>query len=299
MKVAEWLAYQLIRRCPPVRRGATSRIAHPAGSAAFERAYSQDQFDRVVRNGVLVAVEGLDVLELGCGHGGICVAIALLGARSVVGVDINKENLERAREFASERVARLGPGARVQLDFKEANAVALPFGDRDFDLVLADNAFEHFTDPKAVMREALRVLRPGGRLVVPVFSSIFSKFGLHIKNATRLPWLNLVFSERAIVGALSRLAEDRPALLDLYPGLLGRPTRIRELRKYGDLNEISFRSFKMMALDVGLEIEWFRPFPTRLGYLARALPVIRDSVIADVLSQGAAAIMKRPTEIVR
>jgi SAM-dependent methyltransferase len=54
------------------------------------------------------------------------------------------------------------PGARVE----ECDAAALPFGDGDFDTVVANHMLYHVDDPAAALAEFARVLRPGGRLAV-------------------------------------------------------------------------------------------------------------------------------------
>ncbi len=99
--------------------------------------------------GVLGAVDGKDVLELGCGAGQFGQTLADRGAR-MIGVDIAAEQLARAQ---------------VSFPTIEASAEELPFEDERFDLVVCDWGATTFADPHAVIPEAARVLRPGGELV--------------------------------------------------------------------------------------------------------------------------------------
>ena len=55
-------------------------------------------------------------------------------------------------------------------DFREADMAALPFGDATFDVVTGVNAFQFALDPGAALREAARVLVPGGRLAAATFA---------------------------------------------------------------------------------------------------------------------------------
>ena len=90
-------------------------------------------------------------LDAGCGPGLSTLALAEI-ARRVVGVDASRE-----------MVALAPPDARVS--YTVAPAEELPFGDGAFELLTASQAFHWFDRPR-FLREARRVLRPGGHLVV-------------------------------------------------------------------------------------------------------------------------------------
>jgi len=289
---ADFVLYRLAARWPSPSAHMAARLGAEPGTDDYNTAYAQFQFDRKVRNGLGVAVTGLDVLEIGCGHGGISCFMAAAGARSVVGMDLNRVNLAVARRHRQDHAQRLG-SASLPVHFIEADARQMSFADGSFDLVIADSLFEHVMDPEAVLREARRVLRHDGRLLVPLFSSIYSKYGLHLKHGLKLPWANLLFSERTIVRAVQRLAADSPRLYDVYPGLRENPTTVRELRKYKDLNDITYAKFRAFADRAGFSLEWFRPQNTRLGVILRRVPGASRTVLMDVCSTGAAALLRR------
>lgn len=100
-------------------------------------------------------------LDAGCGPGR---AIALMAARMpmgrVYGIDQSSVMIEQAR-FANRASVEAGRVVLGHADFQ-----ALPFPDGSFDKVLASNVIYFWTDPHAALREIMRVLKPGGRLVV-------------------------------------------------------------------------------------------------------------------------------------
>lgn len=294
MPWSDFLLYRLSKAWPSLKSGATARIGGVAGTEDHEHAYAQDQFNQKVRHGLTMPVNGLEVLEVGCGHGGITVYLALAGAKSVTGIDINVLNLERARRFADDTARRFGEGCKLPIEFREMDAYEMTFALESFDLVICDNSIEHFTRPEAVVQQAARVLRRGGRLLVPAFSSIYSKYGLHLKQGLKVPWANLFFSERTIIRAMQRRAQDDPHLRVIYPGLDEAPERVCDLRRYKDLNDITYAEFKRIAARANLKIEWFRPTPTHFGLIVRRLPWLRNSLLMDVFSTGAAACLRKP-----
>jgi ubiquinone/menaquinone biosynthesis C-methylase UbiE len=294
MGISDYALYRLAKNWPSPMARLTKELAAEPGTEAYDMAYAQHQFDWKVRNGIMREMTGLDVLEIGAGHGGISCYMAAVGAKSVVGLDLNVKHLEFARRFAKIVADRYGPNYQLPVTFLEMSADHMTFPDATFDLVLADNVFEHFTEPEAVMKEAHRVLRPGGGMLIPVFSSIVSKYGLHLKHGLKMPWANVFFSERTIIRAMRRLAEEDPKLFELYPGLSDNPQRVRDLRRYKDLNDITYRDFKAMVARTGFQLETFSIYSTRLGKLLIRLPIVRNTKLMDILSTGAAAYLRKP-----
>jgi arsenite methyltransferase len=104
---------------------------------------------------------GEHVLDLGSGAGtDSLVASQMVGPEGrVTGIDMTPEMLARARRAAEE----MGAG---NVEFREAEAERLPFGDASFDVVISNGVIDLIPDKDAVFAELFRVLKPGGRIQV-------------------------------------------------------------------------------------------------------------------------------------
>ena len=106
--------------------------------------------------GALGDVAGLDVIELGCGTAYFSGWLARRGARPV-GVDLTPAQLDTARRCQR----KFG----LEFPLIEADAAAVPLADDSFDLAVSEYGASVWCDPELWVREAARLLRPGGRLV--------------------------------------------------------------------------------------------------------------------------------------
>ena len=111
----------------------------------------------------LGSVKGKDVLEVGCGAAQFGIMLAERGAR-VTGIDLSAEQLKHARRNIS--------AAGVAMKVVRGNAEDLSrFRPRSFDLVVSDYA-AGFMDLDRLLPQLMRVLRPGGRVVLSWTSPI-------------------------------------------------------------------------------------------------------------------------------
>lgn len=127
------------------------------------------------------AVQGLHgkVLDVACGTGDMAVELLRHGC-SVTGVDLSKEMMAIAKRKAP------------QAEYRLADVERLPFGDASFDAVTCAFGVRNFVHLEQGLSEMLRVLKPGGRMVIlelatPDSSLIRPFYNLYTRRI--IPWL--------------------------------------------------------------------------------------------------------------
>jgi MPBQ/MSBQ methyltransferase len=107
------------------------------------------------------AVKPAKVLDVGCGIGGTSRHLAKRFGEGtqVTGITLSPNQVKRATELAAEQGV---PNA----NFRVMNALEMEFEDNTFDLVWACESGEHMPDKKAYVDEMVRVLKPGGKIVI-------------------------------------------------------------------------------------------------------------------------------------
>lgn len=227
----------------PFHRRVEEYLAPVAGKFNFGRMHetyaSADRFRRWVS---VVAdrrpVSGLEVLASGCGVGGSLVAWWEAGVARAVGVEVDPALVEMAQL----RIAGV-PGLMAEL----YDGWRLPFDDASFDLVESLDVIEHVPVPDTYMREHVRVLRPGGAILLVTPNRLWP-VEQHV-NVVGPPWLPLAVADR-LYPWLARRA--RAAGME---DLAWRMDHVPEVRE----QNLSFRRLRALAKQQGLFLEALDP----------------------------------------
>lgn len=164
------------------------------------------------------------VLDVGCGTGVLAGAAAELvgNGGSVTGVDINPEMLDVASR------------SRPALDWRQADAQQLPFGNDTFDAVVSQFTLMFVPDARRAVREMRRVCRPGGRISVAVWGPLEEAPGY----AALAEVLSTTLGELAASSLTVPFRLGEPALHALFTsaGLDAVLTRHRGLVRFDSLD---------------------------------------------------------------
>ena len=151
-------------------------------------------------DGGLRPLEGLSILDIGCGGGLVCEPLARLGAR-VTGIDPAIENIEAARRHAA--------GQDLSIDYRPARVEELAAEGAKFDAVACLEVVEHVPDPAAFLKLCAALVRPGGLLLSP---PSIARQGVPVGHCRRGVCAALAARRHASVGALrdaAGIAADR------------------------------------------------------------------------------------------
>ena len=202
----------------------------------------------------LAAQAGERILDLCCGDGQLTLRIAATGA-SVIGMDASAEMVAAARSRG------------VAAD--EAAAESLPYPDADFDAVFSNAALHWVRDQDAMMAEARRVLRPGGRFV--------AEMGGHG---------NIAAIRVALMAVLARHGfGDREEGVNYYPTAEAYAARL--LHHGFRIQQIALIPRPTILAESGMD-GWLRTF--RRGVLEGLPESIRETVIEETVALLAPAL---------
>jgi len=199
------------------------------------------------------ALKGMGILDLGSGSGRDCYVLSQLVGEdgAVVGVDMTDEQLEVANQHLDYHTEAFGYGAS-NVSFHKGYIERLNdlnLADNSFDLIVSNCVINLSPDKEAVLREAYRLLKPGGEVY---FSDVYSDRRIPSKLADdpllygeclsgAFYWQDFLSTAKSVGFLDPRLVEDRPLTID-NPAI---QERVGHIRFYS----ATYRLFKLPDLD--------------------------------------------------
>jgi 2-polyprenyl-6-hydroxyphenyl methylase/3-demethylubiquinone-9 3-methyltransferase len=158
-------------------------------------------------------LEGLSILDLGCGGGILSEALAKQGA-SVCGVDIEQKLIDVAKQHAHE--------SGLIIDYQVADITT--FKHKKFDAIVCMEMLEHVEDPQKIIKACHRLLKPGGHLFLSTI------------NRTLKAYFELILMGEYVLRLLPRQTHDYKAFI--------KPA---EMFEYLRLNDFELKNIEGMS----------------------------------------------------
>ena len=150
----------------------------PKGEARWLHRYNPVRLDYIRRAGCrqfdIDGLNGVRILDIGCGAGVLCEPLARLGA-GVVGIDPSESNIVMARRHAGD--------AGLSIDYRCATAEALADAGERFDIVLAMEVVEHVMDAAFFLSHCAELVRTGGLMILSTINRTLKSFAYAIVAA--------------------------------------------------------------------------------------------------------------------
>ncbi len=203
---------------------------------------------------------GERLVDIACGTGIVArTAANRVGNNGrVAGVDLNPTMLEVA--------ARASAGSHPSIEWLEAKAESVPFEDESFDVVLCQQGLQFFPDRPAALREMRRLLAPGGRVLISVWTDVGRGFD-------------------ALASALGRhISAEAGAALAKGPASLRDGEEISRLMKEAGFSDLSLETVTVQ-MRFPSAAEFVRRYVNATplaGAVGQATQAARDQLIEDV-----------------
>lgn len=188
-------------------------------------------------------LRGKKVLEVGCGFGIFIMVTRRDYGWDTIGIEPAGEGFNTSFALAREIAKEYNMPEETILN---ATGECLPFSNETFDFVFSSTVLEHTQDPKMVLRESLRVLKPGG-----VMQFVFPNYASFFEGHYAIPWVP--YMNNKLGGVWVRLWKRDPAFLKTLKLLTFWQVK-SWVQKFPDVKVITYGQeiFKkrMLSLDI-------------------------------------------------
>lgn len=200
-------------------------------------------------------VSNKHIVDYGCGDGRQTIALAEEENCIAYGIDTNRNTLDRAKSYAKNK----------KNVFFYTSIPKNLFG--TFDIVISQNSMEHFPDPKNTLLDMKQLLNTNGKLLITFGPPWFAPYGSHMNFFCKVPYLNILFSEDAIMATRQTYRSDGA-------------------KRYEDiesgLNKMTLKKFETLIHDCDLSIDRITYRCVKKQNWLSRLPMIRELFVNHI-----------------
>ena len=202
------------------------------------------------------------IVDFGCGMGYQSISMIQNGAKYVLGVDINKKALAKARESAKK------PGVNEKVKFVEK--IDAKYKD-SFDIVISQNSMEHFSDPEKIILLIKSALKPGGVFFITFAPPWYAPYGSHMHFFTKVPWVNILFSEETVMSVRAKFRSDGAK-------------KYEEVKS--GLNKMTVAKFERLIASTGLKMKYKKYNCVKGLIFLSKIPCLRELFINQIICKA-------------
>ena len=251
--------------------------------ATLQERYRAHELERVkaAAGRYRVPVADRIVLDLGCNDGALTAGLPQLGAREVIGVDVDAGAIAIAESRG------------VPVRFLASSVDRIPLPDASVDTAISYDVFEHVAHPETLARELARVVRKDGVVLIGTWSWCHP-FAPHLWAVMPVPWAHFLVSERTLLAACRRVYHAPwyvPNRYDFDADGKRRPDKYTETALSRDyLNRYRIRDFEQAFAAAGWATE---TYPLPFGSLRWTAPLLAIRPFTDWLSGYVWFVLRR------
>lgn len=204
-------------------------------------------------------INGKNVVDFGCGAGTQAIALQKEENCNICAVDTNANILLEAKKNAAD----LGVN-NEKLNFHEKVPTNLA---GSFDVVISQNAMEHFPCPEIVLEQMKKLIHSKGKIFITFGPPWFAPYGSHMQFFCNFPWVNVFFSEKTVMNVRALYRNDGA-------------------KKYEEvasgLNKMSLKKFKTIVNNAELHIEYLNYNVVKGQNWLAKIPFLNELVVNHV-----------------
>ncbi len=139
------------------------------------------------------------VLDFGCGHGSLALEIANLGAQKVIGIDLNIDLIN----FAKNNLNQNFPNLKDRVEFEMIDLLKTEKF-QDIDYIVTKDTFEHTLNLDQILEKFYQILNKDGKALVG-FGPLYNFYnGDHGRAEAILPWFHIIIPEKILIKRLNK-----------------------------------------------------------------------------------------------